>query len=46
MAAFVLGLSLHRDSPFYLIVAEKSMFTFQQALNAQMARGMPPKSYS
>lgn len=28
------------------VVVEKSRFTFQQALNAQMAHGMPQKSYN
>jgi mannosyl-glycoprotein endo-beta-N-acetylglucosaminidase len=28
------------------VVVEKSKYTFQQALNAQMAHGMPQKSYS
>lgn len=38
--------SVNRKPNTPKIVVEKSMFTFQQALNAQMARGMPQKSYS
>ena len=40
------GKTTNRNSNKPRVVVEKSKYTFQQALNAQMARGMPQKSYS
>lgn len=40
------GKKTNRTSNKPRVVVEKSKYTFQQALNAQMARGMPQKSYS
>jgi mannosyl-glycoprotein endo-beta-N-acetylglucosaminidase len=40
------GKKTNRTSNKPRVVVEKSKYTFQQALNAQMAHGMPQKSYS
>ncbi|MDU0853064.1 MAG: N-acetylglucosaminidase [Veillonella sp.] len=40
------GKTTNRTSNKPRVVVEKSKYTFQQALNAQMAHGMPQKSYS
>lgn len=40
------GKTTNRNSNKPRVVVEKSKYTFQQALNAQMAHGMPQKSYS